>query len=64
MQIDRRALLKGLRFRSPGETAKDTLAWWHTQPTERRTQPRPGVSEAREAELLARWHKGINDAGK
>ena len=52
-----RALAHGLRFRSPGETAKDTLAWWHTQPTERQAQPRPGVGEAREAELLARYRR-------
>jgi 2'-hydroxyisoflavone reductase len=59
-----RALALGLRFRSPGETAKDTLAWWHAQPAERQRQPRPGVGEAREAELLARWHKSQNEAGK
>ena len=59
-----RALAQGLRFRSPGETAKDTLAWWHTQSKQRQAQPRPGLTQAREAELLARWHKGTVDAGK
>lgn len=57
-----RALAQGLHFRSPGDTAKDTLAWWHAQPPERQTQPRPGLSEAREAELLALFRK--RDAGK
>jgi 2'-hydroxyisoflavone reductase len=50
-----RAIARGLRFRPPGETAKDTLAWWRTQPEERRSRERPGANEAREAELLARW---------
>lgn len=57
-----RALAHGLQLRSPGETAKDTLTWWHSQPRERQTQPRPGLGAAREAELLARWRK--SDAGK
>lgn len=50
-----RAIARGLRFRPPGETAKDALAWWQTQPEERRSRERPGANEAREAELLARW---------
>jgi 2'-hydroxyisoflavone reductase len=50
-----RALAKGLRFRSPADTAKDTLAWWQAQPEERRARKRPGLSPEREAELLRLW---------
>jgi 2'-hydroxyisoflavone reductase len=52
-----RAIEKGLALRSPGETAKDTLAWWNAQTDERRAKKRPGIDPAREADLLARWHK-------
>ena len=51
-----RAIAAGLRFRSAGETAKATLAWWNTLPAARRAQKRPGLCPEREAELLARWH--------
>jgi 2'-hydroxyisoflavone reductase len=51
-----RAVAKGLRFRPPGVTAKDTLDWWNAQPAERRQKPRPGLTPEREAELLAHWH--------
>ena len=51
-----RALARGLRFRSPQTTARDTLAWWQTQPEARRAQPRPGLAAARESELLSAWH--------
>jgi 2'-hydroxyisoflavone reductase len=50
-----RAVARGLRFRPPGETARDALAWYKAQPEERRSRERPGANEAREAELLARW---------
>lgn len=50
-----RALAKGLRFRSPAETAKDTLAWWSGQPEERRARKRPGLPVERGAELLKMW---------
>jgi nucleoside-diphosphate-sugar epimerase len=54
-----RAVARGLRFRPPGETAKDALAWWRTLPEERRARERPGATEAREAELLARWRARV-----
>jgi 2'-hydroxyisoflavone reductase len=47
----------GLRFRSLGETARDTLAWWLSLPDERRAAPRAGISAEREAELLAEWER-------
>lgn len=50
-----RAIGKGLRFRPPGETAKDALAWWNAQPEDKRGKP-AGIAPDREAELLRRWH--------
>ena len=51
-----RAIAKGLRFRSPGETARDALAWWRAQPEARRAEKHQGIAPEREAELLQRWH--------
>jgi 2'-hydroxyisoflavone reductase len=50
-----RAIATGLRFRPPGDTARDTLAWYREQSEERRAKKRPGVTAEREAELLAKW---------
>ncbi len=47
-----RAIAKGLRFRSPGETAKDALAWSN----DAHPGDLPGIKREREAELLALWH--------
>jgi len=52
----RKAIGRGLTFRSPVETARDAYAWWQSQPDERRQKPRPGLTPEREAELLAKWH--------
>jgi 2'-hydroxyisoflavone reductase len=52
-----RALAKGLTFRSLAETARDTLAWFKSQPAERRAKLKAGLSPEREAEVLAAWHK-------
>jgi 2'-hydroxyisoflavone reductase len=52
----KKAIARGLVFRSPVETARDALAWYQAQPEERRAQPRPGATPQREAELLAKWH--------
>ena len=51
-----RAIAKGLRFRPPGDTAKDALAWYRAQPEDRRAHERPGLSRERESELLREWH--------
>jgi 2'-hydroxyisoflavone reductase len=51
-----RAIAKGLRFRNPGETARDALAWWRAQPEARRNEKHQGIDPEREAELLRRWH--------
>jgi 2'-hydroxyisoflavone reductase len=52
----KKAIARGLVFRSPVESARDALAWYQAQPEERRARPRPGVTPEREAELLAKWH--------
>ena len=55
-QIDcTKAIRSGLRFRSPDETARDTLAFWKTLPEDRRKKPRAGLSPEREKEVLAAW---------
>ena len=55
-KIDR-ALSKGLTFRSLGDTARDTLAWFKSQPQERQSKLRAGLRPEREAEVLAHWRK-------
>ena len=50
-----RAVAAGLTFRPLRETARDTLAWFESQPAERRARLRAGLSAEREAQLLAAW---------
>lgn len=50
------ALGKGLTFRPLAETARDTLAWFKSQPPERQ-KLKAGLSAEREAEVLVAWHK-------
>jgi 2'-hydroxyisoflavone reductase len=52
-----RALTKGLTFRSLGETTRDTLAWFQSQPQDRQSKMRAGLTPEREAEVLAAWKK-------
>jgi 2'-hydroxyisoflavone reductase len=52
-----RALAKGLTFRPLAETARDTLAWFKSQPQDRQSHLRAGLSSEREAEVLTAWHK-------
>ena len=52
-----RALSKGLTFRPLADTARDTLAWFKSQPAERQAKLKAGLSREREAEVLAAWHK-------
>jgi 2'-hydroxyisoflavone reductase len=52
----RRALDHGLTFRPIGETARDTLAWFESRPTERQARLQAGLPPEREAEVLAAWH--------
>ena len=53
----KRALDKGLTFRPLAETARDTLAWFKSQPKERQEKLKAGITAEREAEVLAAWKK-------
>ena len=52
-----RALGKGLTFRMLVETARDTLAWFKSQPLDRQSKLRAGLTPERETDVLAAWHK-------
>ena len=52
-----RALAEGLTFRPLADTARDTLAWFQSQPPDRQAKMKAGLSPEREAEVLAAWHK-------
>ena len=52
-----RGLGKGLTFRPLAATARDTLAWFKSQPQDRQSHLRAGLTPEREAEVLAAWHK-------
>lgn len=54
---NRRAIEEGLTFRPLAETARDTLAWFKSQPPARQAKLRAGLTKEREAEVLADWHK-------
>ena len=57
-QVDNgRAVAKGLKFRPLQETAADTLAWWKTEPEERRAKLKAGLAPEREKEVLAALKK-------
>lgn len=51
----RRAVGRGLAFRPLYATVRDTLAWWHGLPAERRASLGAGIEPEREAEILAAW---------
>jgi 2'-hydroxyisoflavone reductase len=52
----KRALAKGLTFRTLPDTAKATLDWFKTLPPERQAKLRAGITAEREKEVLAAWH--------
>ncbi len=52
-----KATAKGLKFRPLPETAADTLAWWKTEPEERRAKLQAGLAPEREKEVLAALKK-------
>jgi 2'-hydroxyisoflavone reductase len=52
----KRALDKGLTFRSVPDTARATLDWFRKQTPERQAKLRAGITAQREAEVLAAWH--------
>ncbi len=51
-----RALSKDLTFRPLTETARDALAWFKSQPQDRQSKLRAGLTPEREAEVLTAWH--------
>lgn len=54
----RRAIAAGLTYRPLAVTARDTLDWFKSLKTPWEQAPRhPGLTTAREAELLAEWHR-------
>jgi 2'-hydroxyisoflavone reductase len=52
----KKALDKGLTFRSIGDTTQATLEWFKKQPAERQAKLRAGITAEREVEVLAAWH--------
>lgn len=52
-----RAFAAGLGFRPTADTARDTLAWFRSLPAERQARMRGGLPAAKEAEILAAWHR-------
>ena len=51
-----RAIEAGITYRPLAETVADTLEWHAGLDDERRATTRAGLSEEREAEVLAAWH--------
>ena len=52
----KKALDKGLTFRTLADTTQATLAWFKQQTTERQAKLRAGITAEREKEVLAAWH--------
>jgi 2'-hydroxyisoflavone reductase len=52
-----RALAKGLTFRPPAVTVKDTLDWWRKLPKERQEKMKSGLTAEREAAVLKAWRE-------
>jgi 2'-hydroxyisoflavone reductase len=52
----KRALDKGLTFRSVPDTTQATLDWFRKQTADRQAKLRAGIKPEREAEVLAAWH--------
>src|SRR6266446_2697205 len=45
-----------LTLRPLTETARDALAWFKSQPQDRQSKMKAGLTRGREAEVLAAWH--------
>lgn len=52
----KKALSKGLTFRSLADTTRATLEWFKKQPADRQAKMRAGLAPDREAAVLAAWH--------
>ena len=51
-----RALSRGLTFRPLAETVRDTLAFYESEPEDRKAKLRAGLAPERERAVLAAWH--------
>lgn len=51
----KKALARGLTFRSIGDTTQATLEWFHKQTADRQAKLRAGITAQRETEVLAAW---------
>lgn len=56
MRVDcRKAYAAGLTFRPLADTARDTLAWYHTRPPAQQATLRSGLAPERERAVLEAW---------
>ena len=55
LRSNSKAIRAGLTFRPLATTAKDTLAWFRTQPAERQKELRAGIKADREQQVLGAW---------
>jgi 2'-hydroxyisoflavone reductase len=53
---NRRAIERGLTFRSLADTSRATLDWYKTRPAEEQAKLRSGLAPEREQAVLAAWH--------
>ena len=60
---NKKAINKGLTFRSVGDTTVATLEWFHKQPAERQAKLKAGLTAEREAAVLSAWHAKQKDRG-
>jgi 2'-hydroxyisoflavone reductase len=54
---NKRAIAKGMTFRSLADTTRATVDWFKSQPPDRQAKMKAGLTLEREAEVLAAWHK-------
>ena len=52
----KKAISKGLTYRSIGDTTNATLEWFHKQTPERQAKLKAGLTPERETAVLAAWH--------
>jgi 2'-hydroxyisoflavone reductase len=51
-----KAVAAGLRYRPMTETIRDSLAWWHSLPPDRRANNKFAATPRAEADALKAWH--------
>lgn len=61
---NRRAIERGLTFRSLADTSRATLDWYKARPAEEQLKLRNGLAPAREQEVLAAWHARAGQGAK